>query len=85
VPPVLKQPPASRRLRSDPPASAHTVGSLGGLARTAAVAASGRGDLATDPKDRRFTDPAWARNLPYLGLCDIHLAAKAELAGTELS
>lgn len=52
------------------------LGRLSSLGRELGQIAAGRSDLAAAPKDRRFTDPAWASN-PVL-----HRVLQAYLAGT---
>jgi polyhydroxyalkanoate synthase len=67
----------------------NTTASLRHLARTAAAAARGRGELAPGARDRRFTDSAWTQNFLYRRLLGVYLAADAELdawlGSTELS
>ena len=45
-----------------------------------AQVASGTSELAPDPKDRRFADPAWKSNVLYARLMQAYLAAQKELS-----
>jgi polyhydroxyalkanoate synthase len=45
-----------------------------------AEVAQGRSELAPDPKDRRFADPAWKSNAIYARLMQAYLATQKELS-----
>ena len=51
----------------------HYLGELASVVR-------GRSELAPDPKDRRFADPAWKSNALYARLMQTYLATHKELA-----
>ena len=50
-----------------------------GAARQLVEAALGRSDLAPDPSDKRFVDPAWAKNPVYRRLLQAYLVERDAL------
>jgi polyhydroxyalkanoate synthase len=52
----------------------------GGYLKELRKVAQGRSELAPDPKDRRFADPAWKSNALYLRLMQSYLATQKELS-----
>jgi len=53
---------------------------LGAYARELGKAARGRSELAPDPKDKRFADPAWQSSALHKRLMQAHAATSQELA-----
>ncbi|MDM0071255.1 alpha/beta fold hydrolase [Variovorax sp. J31P207] len=56
-----------------------TVGSLARYAKTLSQVVQGRSELAPDPKDRRFADPAWQGNFAYKRLMQNYLLTHSEM------
>ncbi|MDM0106541.1 alpha/beta fold hydrolase [Variovorax sp. J22R24] len=65
-----------------------TIGSLAKYAKSLGQIVQGRSELAPDPKDRRFADPAWQGNFAYKRLMQNYLLAHNEfnslIAGSKL-
>jgi polyhydroxyalkanoate synthase len=65
-----------------------TVGSLARYAKTLGQIVQGKSELAPDPKDRRFVDPAWQGNFAYKRLMQNYLLTHNEfnslIAGSKL-
>ncbi|MDM0085440.1 alpha/beta fold hydrolase [Variovorax sp. J31P179] len=65
-----------------------TVGSLAKYAKALGKIVQGKSDLAPDPKDRRFADPAWQGNFAYKRLMQNYLLTHNEfnnlIAGSKL-
>jgi polyhydroxyalkanoate synthase len=72
---------ASSLLKAIGKAPGKTALFYGRYLKTLATVAAGKSDLAPEPKDRRFADPAWKSNALYARLMQTYLATQKELAG----